>query len=193
MVEKKGLAEFFGIETSFKKVSIKQMPAKDKEYFLDCERIESSYLFRKYSGPKNYTACKLKNIKTNRSRIFYFIGESKDKNINDVFYDLIKSCYWHVAFMLQYELADRKLIAKSKDDYEKIKFVFGKHFSELLHEVTENRVEEGLDIRDLSLTLVMTPDTSDKTIKLLLLHNHDKYILETLMKHPAAQNLAAFD
>jgi uncharacterized short protein YbdD (DUF466 family) len=43
--------------------------------------------------------------------------------------------------------------------------------------------------------LVLMPDTSDKTIKMLVAHlsdNDNEYVLEMLMKHPAAKNIIAF-
>lgn len=73
MTEKKDLAKLFGIETSFKEVSIRQMPAEDKEYFAEMEALETKFIRwnKNHIRTKNYIAYKLKNIRTNRSRIFY--------------------------------------------------------------------------------------------------------------------------
>lgn len=179
------------MEVSFKKASVKQMPAIDKAYFLDCERIESSYFYRKYTKPKTYVACKLKNLYTNRSKVFYFIGGPEKNHINDVFYHLVNACYWYACREF-HEFDNAKTLAKSKSDYEKLRFVFGHDFSELLHKVTEDRVAEGNGVLDMAAVLGMMPETSDKTIKLFLTLNLDTGILETLMKHPAAKNLVAF-
>ncbi len=191
MKERKSLVELFGIEVSFKKVSVKQMPTIDKAYFLDCERIESRYFYLKYTKPKTYIACNLKNIKTSRSKVFYFIGGPENNHINDIFYHLVDECYWYVSHGLD-EFENAKKTAKSKSDYEKLRFVFDQDFSELLHKVVEDRVAEGNGVLDMIMALSMMPETSDKTIKLFLALNLDNGILENLMKHPAAKNLVAF-
>lgn len=186
------------MEVSFKKASVKQMPAIDKAYFLDCERIENSYFYRKYTKPKTYVACKLKNIKTNRSKVFYFIGGPEKNHINDVFYHLVNACYYyasrefHEYMFVQDFFEHAKTLAKSKSDYEKLRFVFDQDFSELLHKVVEDRVAEGNGVLDMVAALSMMPETSDKTIKLFLSLNLDDGILKPLMRHPAAKNLVAF-
>jgi hypothetical protein len=197
MTERKDLAKLFGIETSFKEVSIRQMPTKDIEYFEERGDLERRFLKwnRDHTKTKTYIAFKLKNVKANRSRIFYSFRGNERSHINHVFYSFVKECYWYFASAGKYEMANDVTVARSKTHYSKLKFVFGKDFSEFLHEATETMIAEGLDMELMTSTLTMMPDTSDKTIKLLLAHltdNDDEYLIERLMNHPAAKNLVAF-
>lgn len=201
MTEKKDLAKLFGIETSFKEVSIRQMPAEDKEYFAEMEALETKFIRwnKNHIRTKNYIAYKLKNIRTNRSRIFYCFRGNEKNIMNYAFYGLIKECYWYFSSAsktaLIYEMANATTVARSKTFYKKLKYVFGEDFSEFLHEAAEDRIATGLDMELMVSALVLMPDTSDKTIKMLLAHlsdNDNEYVLEMLMKHPAAKNLLTF-
>jgi len=190
MTEKKDLAKLFGIEASFKEVSIWQMPAEDKEYFDERVIRWNKNHIRK----KTYIAYKLKGIRTNRPRIFYCFRGNEKNHINYVFYGLIKECYWYFSYASKYEMANDTTVARSKTFYKKLKYVFGEGFSEFLHEAAEAMISEGLDMELMVSALALMPDTSDKTIKMLLAHVSDIYneSLEMLMKHPAAKGLAAF-
>jgi hypothetical protein len=131
---------------------------------------------------ETFYAFNIHNPRLDRSATFYF-NFSISKEICWILFEfLIRSYDWNKSPI-------------SEPSYKNLKYVLGDGFSEFLHAVVQHKLNSNEHIESrvfLFSAICKIPETSLKTIKLLLSEESCKEMFEDIMNHPAAKELAIF-
>ena len=194
MNAKENLEKRLFIRTSIKEITAHEVPLDDRKYWGYHDSIMDSYLksMNRDLSLHPYIVFEVTSTKNNKSKSFFFKNAIENKSISYIFESLIRSCSWAFYDPSREGPIKDKSYKISKDNYEKFKYIFEDSLGDFLYELIAIRIEEEKEVDYLAIAMARLPDTNTNTIKLLVLHNDDDYVLERLMKHPAASGLAAF-
>jgi len=147
-------------------------------------------------GKLEFLGINIKSKQTSEQAWFY-VEPTRHTEIEDIFIDLLGNSTWHLEdFNDDWNFLPSEMKAASKVNHTKLKRVFADELlGEFLHlfflhvKSCEHTREAIID--NFMFSLALFPETSYKTIKMLLL-SENKELVKVASGHPAAKHLVAF-
>jgi hypothetical protein len=163
MSETKKFLDAVGVTTSFDRIETSKIPKEYKHW------MGSAFCYRFEVGSK-------KNKVTEQ----FFIPRDMTETSDQLGY-VVRTCTWMWGFGNIHQI-----------NYLKLCRIFQNDFSEALHSLLLDQMNGGKSADLLALALAEFPETSEKTLRLILTQNFSEGTVNKVLQHPAAKNLAPF-